>query len=337
MHPNWHPGADLFVAGAELWRIDGADLALALQGLAGRRAQAEARAAAAVWSRERFQRLQALERERQELAQAEVERWTALAQGVGGSASDLDRARGQELAARRALSDAEEGERGAHFETLAAEADLAALDAERSLLERRQLRLVGRAPIGGRALGPAPAQGSWVLPGQVVGSLISSESPRVRFPVPQEDLVSLAPGQNVQVLWPGAGAPSQAARVVASAPSVDARTGLVLVEAQLVGEAPAWQAGQSVTVTWEQAAPHAGFWIPASDLQWRAGHAGLFLYEAAAGDQGLARWLPVATAGEFAGLYALDLTEAPQWPRITGELERLYDGAPCQRAAALGE
>lgn len=159
-------------------------------------------------------------REARELATRRAERRTSATEVY--TSEEMETARSEAAIAAAALQ--------------ASEAQLAEQQARLALLESNLERTRVTAPFAGAVARRYQDAGATVQQGTPVLQLLASGALHVRFAVPPGEAVRYEPGAAVEVIFPGMPEPQQA-RVLRVGPDVDPAIEMVLVEAELVGEA----------------------------------------------------------------------------------------------------
>lgn len=304
---------DRVVAGAELARVDDAELHHQVAEV-----RAQERAARAAGARARSE--------------------------LRGARSELKRVSGlvdDQLVSRVELEALE-----ARVAALSADADAAVAQAEQARarlggLEQRITDSRVTAPFAGvvsrRYLDP----GAYVQPGTPVVRLVGDGPLRVRFEVPEYEVRFAAAGGTVTVRTPATGALDVPARITGRAGEVRPERRTVLLEAAVDEPPDGWLPGMSAEVTLVTRVLPDALVVPGEALASRMSEAGALQPGVFALAEGQARWAPVSVLGREGGQVAVqalggEAALAVGTPVVVRGHAELQDGTPVRLAGAGG-
>jgi len=182
------------------------------------------------------------------------------------------------------------------------------------------------APFKGRVVDRLAAPGAYLQPGAGVVRLVSTDDVRVRFEVPEQDILRVAPGAAFEVRVPS-DASTVGGKVVGIGSEVDRNLRVIRVEGRLDRQPDGWLPGMYVEVVLDLATLKAATVVPTSALLARPDPSGAEVQGVFRLEGKLARWVPVEVLGRQGDLVALSDEVKPGDSVMTAGHHGLKDGS----------
>lgn len=209
-------------------------------------------------------------------------------------------------------------------DTAAAQVDQAR--ARMALLRERVDDSTIKAPFKGRIVDRLQVPGAYLQAGQGVVRLVATGDSRVRFEVPEQDIVRVRPGAgfDARVASDPVTAPGE---VVGIASEVDRTRRIVRVEGQLEHKPEGWLPGMYVEVVLDLATVKDATVVPSTAVLSRPGPQGVEINGVFRLDGDTARWVPVQVLGRQAERVAVGEGVRPGESVLSAGHHALKDGS----------